>query len=243
MRFRVILVRPRNPDNIGAAARAMANFGLGDLVLAGAFGSDWKEAARLWKQEASVSAIGAMDVVDSARLCGGIPEAAKGCDLLLGTSSLHRLKPERDVLPLAEAAAYSAAKGAGKVGLLFGTEKTGLTREDLSYCDAIVTIPTAAEQPSMNLGQAVAVACYELSGAARALPRAGRRQAPPAPPEEIARVAQEIAGKLSAEAGPHWAGEAQLRAIRQGLLDARLDKGAMRALKLLLRGRPAGRGE
>lgn len=243
MRFRIILVRPRNPDNIGAVARAMANFGQCDLALAGAFGSDWEEAARLWKQEASVSAIGAMDVVDSARLCGGIPEAAEGCDLLLGTSSLHRLKPERDVLPLAEAAAYAAARGAGKVGLLFGTEKTGLTRKDLSYCSAVVTIPTAAEQPSMNLGQAVAVACYELSGAARALPRTGRRPAPPAPPEEIARVAQDIAGKLAAEAGAHWAGEAQLRAIRQGLLDARLDKGAMRALKLLLRGRPSGRGK
>ncbi len=236
MRFRIILARPRNPDNIGAAARAMANFGLKDLVLAGAFASDWEEAARIWKQEASVSAIGAMDVVNSARLRAGIPEAAEGCDLLLGTSSLHRLKPERDVIPLAEAAAYAAARGAEQVGLLFGTEKTGLTREDLSRCSAVVTIPTAAEQPSMNLGQAVAVACYELSGAARALPRASRRAAPPAPAAEISRVAEEIAGKLAAEAGAHWAGEAQLRAIRQGLLDARLNKGAMRALKLLLRG-------
>lgn len=76
MSLRFILVRPRNPDNIGAAARAMANFGLKDLVLVNAFESDWKEAADGWRREASVSAVGAMDIIDSARLCGSVAEAA-----------------------------------------------------------------------------------------------------------------------------------------------------------------------
>ena len=115
MDIRIILVRPRNPDNIGAAARAMANFGLGDLALVGAFASDWGEAEKTWRAEASVSAIKAMGVIDAARLHAAIPEAAAGCDLLLGTSSLHYLNPERDVLLLRDAARYCADRGAGKL--------------------------------------------------------------------------------------------------------------------------------
>lgn len=234
MEFRIILVRPRNPDNIGAAARAMANFGLKELVLVNAFGNDWKEAVRVWKTEASVSAIGAMDVVDSARLCSSIPEAAGGCDLLLGTSSLHFINPERDVLLLKDAAAYAGDRGARKAALLFGGEKTGLTRDDLSFCSAVVNIPTLPAQPSMNLGQAVAVACYELAGRQNPA-RAERKAAPPAPPAEIARMADLISERLCGGGKRHWAGGGALRDIRQALLDARLTKGAMTALKLLLK--------
>lgn len=235
MDFRVVLVRPRNPDNIGAAARAMANFGLRELVLVGAFGNDWGEAEKRWREEASVSAIGAMDVVDSARLCGTIPEAAAGCDLLLGTSSLHFINPERDVVLLRDAAAYAAGLGAKKPAVLFGAEKTGLTRDDLSFCSAVINIQTLPQQPSMNLGQAVAVACYELAGRGVPEPRAARKAGPPAPPAEIARAAELIAARLHAGGHPHWSGRAQLREIRQSLLDARLTKGAMTALRLLLK--------
>ena len=230
MDVRIILVKPRNPDNIGAAARAMANFGLGELALVQAFGNDWAETVRTWREEASVSAIGAMDVVGAARLCSTIPEAAEGCDLLLGTSSLHFINPERDVVLLKDAAAYAAGRGAGKVGLLFGGEKSGLGRDDLSYCSAVVTIPTLPAQPSMNLGQAVAVACYELTARDAGAPRRGRRPHPPAAPAEVARMAELVAGAL----GGHWTGKAQLREIRQALLDARLTKGAMTALRRLL---------
>ena len=235
MDIRIILVRPRNPDNIGAAARAMANFGLSDLALVGAFASDWGEAEKTWKAEASVSAIKAMGVIDAARLHATIPEAAAGCDLLLGTSSLHYLNPERDVLLLRDAARYCGERGADRLGLLFGGEKTGLTREDLSFCSAVANIPTLPAQPSINLGQAVAVACYELAGRGRAEPRAVRKTAPPAPPEEIARAAELIAARLAAGGEGHWTGKAQLRELRQGLLDARLTKGAMTALRLLLK--------
>lgn len=236
MALRFILARPRNPDNIGAAARAMANFGLRDLVLVNAFESDWREAADSWRREASVSAIGAMDIINSARLCGSVAEAAEGCSLLLGTSSLHRIRPERDVVALAQAPALIAAAG-GTAAVLFGTEKTGLTREDLSLCSAVVNIPTAAGQPSMNLGQAVAVAAYELSGRRGAAPAGARRAAPAASPAEIERVTALISARLAREAGSRWTGEAQLRAIRQGLADARLTRDAMTALKLLLKRR------
>ena len=236
MEYRIILAGPRNPDNIGAAARAMANFGIRELALVNAFDSDWKEAAAVWRREASVSAIGAMNIIESAKLYSSIPEAAQGCGLLLATSSLHRLKPERDVIPLSGAAAYAASRGVLKTAVLFGPEKTGLTHEDLSLCSAIINIPTLPAQPSMNLGQAVAVACYELSGLVRAQPPAGRRRAPAASTAEIDRVAGEISRLLTRKKGRHWAGAAQLRAIRQSLTDARLTKGAMFALKTLLKG-------
>ncbi|MBI4352278.1 MAG: RNA methyltransferase [Elusimicrobia bacterium] len=235
-RLRIILVRPRNPDNIGAAARAMANFGLSDLALVAPFESDWREAAAAWRREASVSAIDAMDVVDAARLYGTIPEAAADCSLLLGTSSLHRLNPGRDVMLLSETPGCLSGR-TGKTGILFGSEKTGLTKEELSFCSAIINIPTREKQPSMNLGQSVAVLAYELAARGTAAkPRAAREAIEPNH-RELERAARRISAKLSLEAGPRWGGEAELRAIRQGLLDARLTKAAMNALNLLLDGK------
>ncbi|MEK7721323.1 MAG: RNA methyltransferase [Elusimicrobiota bacterium] len=236
--FKLILVRPRNPDNIGAAARAMANFGLSDLALVAPFASDWQEAANVWRLEASVSAIDAMDVVNSAKVYNTIPEAAKDCSLLLGTSSLHRLKPGRDVILLSETLAYISG-APGKTGILFGSEKTGLTLEELSFCRAIINIPTREKQPSMNLGQSVAVLAYELAARGSVPKPAAQRKAHEPNSPEIERTVRLICAKLQGEAGPHWGGEAQVRAIRQGLLDARLTKGAMNALNLLLAPPPA----
>ena len=208
--IKIILIKPRNPDNIGAAARAMANFGLSELALVSAHESDWREAAGIWQQEASVSAIGAMDVVNSAKLYKSIPEAAADCDILLGTSSLHRLKPDREVLLLSEAAAYLARRG-GKAGILFGSEKTGLTNEDLSFCSAIINIPTGENQPSMNLGQAVAVAAYELAARGTAKPLSARADPPDASPHEIDRLTGDICLRLKALGGENWGGESQAR--------------------------------
>ena len=232
--IKIILVRPRNPDNIGAAARAMANFGLSELALVNAFDSDWKEAALAWRREASVSAIDSMEIVDGAKIYSAIPEAAQDCAVLFGTSSLHRLKSERDVVLLSDAAGLIARSG-GKAGILFGSEKTGLTKEELSFCSAVINIPTRERQPSMNLGQAVAVVAYELSARAGGRPLAGRKSAPEAPPREIELVVAKIRARLTREHGEHWGEEAQVRAIRRGLLDARLTKNAMNALNLLLK--------
>ena len=233
--IKIILVRPRNPDNIGAAARAMANFGLSELALVGAFESDWNEAAKSWRSEASVSAIHSMDIIESARLYGTITEAAADCELILGTSSLHWLNPERDVILLSGAAGYIAANSGGKTAVLFGSEKTGLTKEELSFCRAIINIPTLPKQPSMNLGQAVAVTAYELAARDAAAKPSSGRAGYEAKPMEIERMVRLICEKLEKEEGPHWGKEAQVREIRRGLLDARLTKGAMNALKLLLK--------
>lgn len=231
--LKIILVRPRNPDNIGAAARAMANFGLADLALVQPFASDWKEAAEVWRQEASVSAIDAMDVINSAKIYDSIPEAAADCRLLLGTSSLHRAIPRRDVLLLADAPALIAGRG-GKTGILFGPEKTGLTKEHLSFCSALINIPTRENQPSMNLGQSVAVIAYELAARGTVKKPSSQREDRALPPMELERMVSRICARLRRAHGPHWGEEAQIRSIRQGLLDARLTRSAMSALTLLL---------
>jgi TrmH family RNA methyltransferase len=217
--LKFILVKPRNPDNIGACARAMANFGLSELALVSPFESDWAEVRNRWKEEASVAAINSMDIIESARIYGSIPEAAADCQLLLGTSSLHQIKPERDVILLKDAAEHIAGRGVEKAGILFGPEKTGLTKEDLSLCNAVITIPTLPKQPSMNLGQSVALIAYELAARRTGVTAFPREKVPQATTYEINRLT----------------GSYQAMAVSRGLLDARLTKSAVSMLKLLLK--------
>lgn len=231
--LKLILLKPRNPDNIGACARAMANFGLAELALVSPFESDWEEVKRCWRQEASVSAINAMDVIDSARIYESVPEAAADCQLLLGTSSLHQIKPDRDVLLLKDTAGYIAQRGVEKAGILFGPEKTGLTKEDLSLCSAVINIPTQPRQPSMNLGQSVALLAYELAARSEGAPAFTRGKVPQPSTYEIARLTDGICArleKLGAKIGTY-----QSTAISRGLLDARLTKEAVNLLKRLIK--------
>jgi tRNA/rRNA methyltransferase len=151
--LRVVLVSPRNPLNIGAAARAMANFGFTDLAVVAPFAEHWREAR---------SAVGAPLLLQNAKESATLAEAVADCTLVLGTGTLTYRKPEQKVVPLPALAPFIESKGA-RIALVFGPEKHGLTREDLSWCHLLVEIPTDPQQPSMNLGQAVAVCLYELS--------------------------------------------------------------------------------
>jgi len=155
-RLDVVLVRPRNPLNIGAAARAMANFGFSRLTVVAPFEPHWREAK---------SAVGAPELLQSANQAASLSDAAAACTLVAGTGTLGRRKPQQRVVTLPEFAplAAGALKNNGRVALVFGPEKHGLTRDDLSYCHLLVEIPTDPRQPSMNLGQAVAVCLYELA--------------------------------------------------------------------------------
>ena len=159
----VVLVSPRNPLNIGAAARAMANFGLRRLSVVAPFDPTWREAR---------SAIGAPDLLLNAVESVTLADAVASCTLVVGTGTLTYRKPEQPVIQLPELAplvSQELARG-GRVALVFGSEKHGLTREDLSYCHLLVEIPTDPLQPSMNLGQAVAVCLYELIRSAESAP-------------------------------------------------------------------------
>lgn len=231
--LKFIFSKPRNPDNLGACARAMANFGLAELALVSPFESDWAEVKRCWRQEASVSAINAMDIIDSARIYDSIQEAAGDCQLLLGTSSLHHIKPDRDVILLKDAATYIEERGVEKAGILFGPEKTGLTKEDLALCHAVITIPTLEKQPSMNLGQSVALLAYELAVRAAGTAAFTRGKVTHPSHYEISRLTGEICARLE-KAGAKI-GSYQQTAISRGLLDARLTKEAVNLLRRLLK--------
>lgn len=147
-RLRFVLVEPRNPLNIGAAARALANFRFGDLAVVRPYAPSWREAR---------SAVGAGAVLKRARLFDSVAEAVADCDRVVGTSAAQR---RRRNAPWIDLPSFAGQKDAGRVAILFGSEKTGLPIRDLALCHAIVRIPTGSSQPSMNLGQAVAVVAY-----------------------------------------------------------------------------------
>jgi len=155
--WRFILARPRNPLNIGAAARAMANFGFREMVVVAPYTPVWQEAR---------SAVGAGEIVTSARAVETLVEGIGDASLVVGTTAGSRRNLDRDLIPLPDFPAWLRQRQAkGCVALLFGSEKTGLSNDHMSYCHALVRIPTAVDCPSMNLGQAVAVCAYELSRA------------------------------------------------------------------------------
>ena len=155
-RIDVVLVSPRNPLNMGAAARAMTNFGFSRLTVARPYAPHWREAR---------SAVGAPELLSAATETATLAEAVAGCTLVAGTGTLTYRKPEQPVvsLPCLTPLVEREMGRGGRVALVFGPEKHGLTREDLSWCHVLVEIPTDLRQPSMNLGQAVAVCLYELA--------------------------------------------------------------------------------
>jgi tRNA/rRNA methyltransferase len=176
------LVRPRDPNNIGAVARAMANFGLRDLAVVDPYAPVWREAR---------SAVGAAETLRRARALP-LPEAIKGASLVLGTcGSARRL--QKPVVPLPGLGEFLKERllAGGRLAVLFGNEKTGLTKEELGHCHAVVRIPTAAEVPSMNLGQAAALFAYELSRCPRP-PRARRPELAPAPAGQAEALLREF---------------------------------------------------
>jgi tRNA/rRNA methyltransferase len=241
-RIDVVLVQPRNPLNIGAAARAMANFGLAHLSVVAPYEPHWREAK---------SAVQAEDLLQNARRTECLAEAVAGCTLVIGTGTVDRRQPEQPVVLLPELAPLVRREldRGGRAALVFGPEKRGLKREELSHCHVLLEIPTAPRQPSMNLGQAVAVCLYEL---ATRLAAGGTDEcAPPAPPaagKDQARPATEAAEPARPEL-PAPAGllERLGEVIEETMTEARYSPAAMRAanrhdLRLfLLRLRPQER--
>ena len=150
----MVLVATRNPLNIGAAARAMSNFGFTGLRLVNPYHVAFREAR---------SAVNAAAVLECAREFGSVAEAVADCTLVVGTASAggrelhHTLKRlESGGREIREHLASAS------VALLFGSEKFGLSNEDLAHCHWLMRIPTREEHESMNLGQSVAVCLYEL---------------------------------------------------------------------------------
>ena len=171
-RLITVLVRARNPSNIGAVARAMHDLGYEHLRVVNDFHAPF-EAAQLEaaQGDAKKAAVHSQEVLANATQTDSLAEAIADCTLVLGTTAVGARVLEQPLHTLAEATpiihAHLAASPHGKVALLFGSEKTGLSNEELSHCHALLTIPmntrTAPRHLSMNLGQAAAVCLYTIA--------------------------------------------------------------------------------
>lgn len=152
--LRIVLVRSRNPLNIGAAARAMSNFGFQRLRLVNPWEPSYLGAR---------SAVGASQVLLNAEVFGSVSEAVADCALVVGTSAVGERELQHPLHMLEQGGELiRSGLATSPVALLFGSEKFGLSNEDLSHCHWLMRIPTRDEHISMNLGQAVAVCLYEL---------------------------------------------------------------------------------
>jgi TrmH family RNA methyltransferase len=172
--LRIVLVDTRNPLNIGAAARAVSNFGFRSFRLVHPYDVAFQGAR---------SAVGAAKILESAEVYETLTDAIADCTLVIGTTAvghrelhlpLRRLEAGARIIHKHLAQKHAAGAAARKrqrkttppqsnrVALLFGSEKYGLSNEDLSHCHWLMRIPTREEHISMNLGQAVSICLYEL---------------------------------------------------------------------------------
>jgi len=153
-RVRVVLVRTRNPLNIGASARAMSNFGFTSLRLVRPYDIAFREAR---------SGVGASSILSQAEEYDRVSDAVADCSLVVGTTAARDRELKHTLRRLQDGARIMREQlKSGSVAILFGSEKTGLGNKDLSYCQWLLRIPTRQQHGSMNLGQAVAVCLYEL---------------------------------------------------------------------------------
>jgi tRNA/rRNA methyltransferase len=176
--LRVVLVAPRNPLNIGAAARAMSNFGVLELRLVNPYEVAFREAK---------SAVKAEHVLREAREYSTLGEAVADCALVVGTTSRGPRALQYPLRRLESGGRIIAKKLAtATVALLFGSEKFGLSNEDMSHCHWLLRIPTREEHGSMNLGQSVAVCLYEIIRNPAAAAKLAAK--PPAKAENLERM-------------------------------------------------------
>jgi TrmH family RNA methyltransferase len=152
----VVLVRPRNPLNIGAAARAMSNFGAYELRLVNPYSQAYREAR---------SAVGAATVIKEAAEFQNVAAAVEDCALVVGTTAVRNRALQHPLRSLDQDGGelIRASLPSQRVALLFGSEKIGLTNDDFSHCHWLLHVSTVDGHISMNLGQAVAVCLYELA--------------------------------------------------------------------------------
>jgi tRNA/rRNA methyltransferase len=150
----ILLVRPRYHENIGSVARAMKNMGLNRLIVV--------DGSSPLHQDAYKLASGAEDILERAEEFPTLREAISEMGFVVGMTS--RAGKERSPLltPKNLAEKLISISGENSIGLVFGSEKEGLTSEELSLCHLYVRIPSADSFPSLNLAQAVMVLCYEL---------------------------------------------------------------------------------
>ncbi|MBB3973556.1 RNA methyltransferase [Hansschlegelia beijingensis] len=188
----VVLVEPQLAENVGAVARAMANFALSDLRVVRAPGKTEAEGAR-------VRSAGAHHILEAARHFDSIEEAIADLTLLFATTARGRGQAKPVDAPEAAARLMAQhAAGGGRVGLLFGRERTGLENDEIALASRVVTFPVNPAYASLNLAQAVLLVGYEwfkaATGGAPAFEMPTR--SPPGTQAEIVALFAHLEGEL-----------------------------------------------
>jgi tRNA (cytidine32/uridine32-2'-O)-methyltransferase len=184
MSLRIVLVGTSHPGNIGSVARAMKTMGLEDLYLVA--------PERFPAAEATAMASNAADVLGRARICSRLREAVDDCGLVVGTTARPRQMAWRVLEPREAALEICQAGVSGEVALLFGSERSGLSNEEIEQCQLLVTIPTGSQYASLNLAMAVQVLAYEVLVASRSPRAAVEQRVPLATAAEMEKLFEQL---------------------------------------------------
>ncbi|BDQ37624.1 rRNA methyltransferase [Pseudodesulfovibrio nedwellii] len=178
--LRVVLFRPKYPENIGSVARACLNMGVSNLVVVAPCGFNMEKALPL-------ATVHARHVLESATIVETLAQAVDGCTAVFGTTARTGGWRKGILTPDSLAGVVDERlRGGGRVALVFGPEDKGLTNEETALCSGLMTIPTSQEGTSLNLAQAVVVVLYECFKRSLDTPFV-----PGGPPEERPATVQE----------------------------------------------------
>lgn len=236
----VILVRPQLGENIGAATRAMLNFGLNELRLVSPR-DGWPNPA------ANAMAAGASPVLDGARLYESVKAALADIEFAVAATARRR-ELEIPVWGTDDAAAKmrELSKSARKTAILFGPEKAGLTNDDTVLCDGIITYPVNPAFQSLNLAQAVGVFSYIWAASAGTQPPAifDDVRSPAAPRGDLVNLFEHIEDELSNAGFFHPPEKRSLMArnIRAPLTRAQMSTQEVRTWRGIIKALSKGRG-
>jgi TrmH family RNA methyltransferase len=182
--IRIVLVDTTHPGNIGAVARAMKNMALEDLALVRP--ADFPHA------DATARASGAGDLLSSARVYETLPAAIADCGLIVGATARPRQQHWAVLEPRAAAMRLLHESASVRAAVLFGSERVGLTNEELEKCHWLVRIPANPAYESLNLAMAVQIVCYELYQAGKPAQSAETRDVPLASATEMQRLYEHL---------------------------------------------------
>jgi len=185
----IILVRPQLGQNIGSVARAMKNFGFTNLRIISPRDG--------WPNErADELAVGAVDILKSAQLYDNLTDATADLNFLYGLTARERFL-NKEVIAPEGLASESHINTTSKIGLLFGPENNGLSNEDVSYIDKIITIPTNPNYSSLNIAQSAIITLYELFKIVNPMPDVQNISYEPASGKEITGLFDHLESELA----------------------------------------------
>jgi TrmH family RNA methyltransferase len=240
--IRIVLIDTTHPGNIGAAARALKNMALDDLALV--------RPQNFPSAEATARASGAADVLAAAQIHTSLEGAIADCGLVVGATARPRMQHFEALSPREAAPRIVAAARDSRVAILFGSERVGLTNDEIARCNWLIRIPANPEYESLNLAMAVQIVAYELHVVRGASVAPAPRDTALASASEVERLRahfEEVMAEVGfADRTP--VGTHLMSRIRRVLMRAELDQNEVNILRGLLtaiqgKRRKAGSGQ